>query len=236
SLYNILEDIKICSKPESVPEDVKKTLLAAFLPVAELDINDDVPKDVIEEKLADHMTGLRAALDDLATILHLDQYKFSADKLIAEQYNIEWESDLAKNLAISYIGFSFWDVTTFSIMGSRDLGEFNEIKINRISPKDVSILRDKSETMPLHGTAMGGFGAFFSREDRENDYLWGRISGAERLIDLLHNQAKIAGLDHKLDIRALKKRAFLTILDVEQDYLHKIPQILADLRKKINSL
>ena len=29
------------------------------------------------------------------------------------------------------------------------------------------------------------FGAFFDRAGRENDYLWGRLDGAERLIGLL---------------------------------------------------
>ena len=32
---------------------------------------------------------------------------------------------------------------------------------------------------------LGHFGAFFSREGRENDYLWGRLDTAERLIVLL---------------------------------------------------
>ena len=32
---------------------------------------------------------------------------------------------------------------------------------------------------------LGHFGAFFSRPGRENDYLWGRLDTAERLIVLL---------------------------------------------------
>ncbi len=236
SLYDVLEDIDICSDPKSIPQDIKNTLRSVFLPLSGLDINDNVPEATIAEMLADQIPGLMSALDSLADVLHLDQYKYAADKIIAEQYAVDWESDLAKNLAISYIGFSFWDVTTFSVMGSRELGEFNQIKINRISPKDKSILKEKSDTMSLHGTAMAGFGAFFSRGDRENDYLWGRLNGAERLIDLLYNQAKISGLGHKMDVKALKKRAFLAILDVEKDYLHEIPELFADLREKINSL
>jgi len=235
-LYDILENIGGCADPDTIPENIRKTLLSVFCPVSRLDIDDDLPNNLLEKKLENHLSGLRSALDDLAEVLQLDQYKFAADKIIAEQYAIDWESDLAKNLAISYIGFSFWDVTTFSVMGSRELGEFNQIKINRISPKDKSILKEKSDTISLHGTAMAGFGAFFSREDRENDYLWGRLNGAERLIDLLYNQAKISSLSHKMDVKALKKRAFLAILDVEKDYLHEIPQLFTDLREKINSL
>ncbi len=236
SLYDILEDVSNCANPDTIPPKVKEALLRAFCPVAELDIDDDMPETMIGEMLKDHMTGLNSALDGLAKILHLDHYKYAADKLIADQYNINWESGLTKSLAISYIGFSFWDVTTFSIMGSKELGEFNEVKVNRISPKDTSVLRRKSDDMPLHGIAMAGFGAFFSRKDRENDYLWGRMNSAERLIDLLYNQAQISGLDHKLDVVALKKRAFLTILDVEEKHLNEIPGLFTELREKVSKL
>ncbi len=236
SLYDILEDIGNCVSPNTIPPEVKEALLDVFCPVAELDINDDITDIDLEEVLGDHLGGLNSALDALAVSLNLDHYKSVSDQLIADQYKIDWESDLTKNLAVSYIGFSFWDVTTFSIMGSKELGEFNEVKINRISPKDTSILRKKDDAMPLQGTAMAGFGAFFSRKDRENDYLWGRFNGAERLIDLLYNQAQISHLDHKLDVVAIKKRAFLAILDVEEKHLDEVPDLFTELREKVNKL
>jgi len=235
-LYDILEGITNCVRPDVIPVKVKTALRQAFCPITALDIDDDMPKTRLEEILKDHKAGMIRALDSLADVLHLDQYKFAADQLIADQYHIDWESDMAKNLAISYIGFSFWDVTTFSIMRSKELGEFNEVKINRISPKDNSLLHESTGEIPLKGTAMGGFGAFFSRKDRENDYLWGRFKCAERLIDLLYNQAQISNLDHKLDIVALKKRAFLAILAVEEKYLLEIPELFAQLREKVSAL
>lgn len=236
SLYDILENISNCANPENISIAVKRKLCRAFCPISQLDINDDMPKATLGEILKDHRASMDSALDSLADLLHLDQYKSASDQLIADQNNVDWESGMAKSLAISYIGFSFWDVTTFSIMGSRELGEFNEIKINRISPKDTSVLREDTDEMPLRGTAMAGFGAFFSRIDRENDYLWGRFNSAERLIDLLYNQAEISNLSHKLDVVALKKRAFLAILDVEKDYLKEIPDLFTELREKINKL
>ena len=236
SLYDILEDIGNCASPEAIPKKIKTILRHAFNPVVTLEIDDDVPEDLINTMLNDHMPGLKDALDNLATTLNLDHYKAAADQLIADQHAINWESDLARSLAISYIGFSFWDVTTFSIMGSKELGEFDEIKINRISPKDTSVLRDTDDDMPLQGTAMAGFGAFFSRKDRENDYLWGRFNSTERLIDLLYNQAEMSGLGHKLDVVALKKRAFTAILDVEDGYLGEIPDLLTELRDKVAKL
>ncbi len=37
----------------------------------------------------------------------------------------------------------------------------------------------------LKGIQFNSFGAFFSRAYRENDYLWGRLHGADRLIDIV---------------------------------------------------
>ncbi|MCK5424567.1 MAG: DUF3376 domain-containing protein, partial [Emcibacter sp.] len=236
SLYDILEEMGNCDRPETIPTKVKEVILNAFSPIAELDIDDNIPKSAVAEILKDRLGGLKSALDNLSDVLHLDHYKAAADQVIADQYKIAWESGLTKSVAMSYIGFSFWDVTTFSIMGSKEMGEFNEIKINRISPKDKSVLREKDDDMPLQGTAMAGFGAFFSRKDRENDYLWGRFNSAERLIDLLYNQAQISGLEHKLDVVALKKRAFLAILDVEEKHLTEVPELFTELREKVSRL
>ncbi|MCF8473471.1 MAG: patatin-like protein [Emcibacter sp.] len=236
SLYDILDHISDCEDPTFVPEDLKETIQRIFCPLCDIDINDDTPQSIIDNILDNHTKDIISVLDKLSDILNLDQYKLAGDKLIASQYLKGWENNLAKTLAIGYIGFAFWDVATFSIAGSKEHGEFNEIKIYRISPKDSSILHDKDDDMPLRGIAMGGFGAFFSRTDRENDYLWGRLNSAERIIDLLYNQAKISQLEHKLDLVALKKRAFLAILDVEKDYLHEIPEIIENLRNKINRL
>jgi len=236
SLYDLLENIGNCAKPNSIPDHIKQTLRTAFCPIAQLDINENAQQAITRNILKDYIPDFKSALDDLADILNLDQFKIDADQLIADQSNINWESDFARNLTISYVGFSFWDVTTFSIMGSKELGELNEIQVNRISPKDVSILRKDSDEIPLRGTAMAGFGAFFSRADRENDYLWGRINSAERLIEQLYNQATLSNLSHKLDIIALKKRAFTTILDVEKEFLHEIPDLFAELRDKIAKL
>ncbi|VAX07651.1 hypothetical protein MNBD_ALPHA03-1941, partial [hydrothermal vent metagenome] len=236
SLYDLLEDITNSAKPDAIPASIKQALRTAFRSISHLDINDDTQENILRERLKDYIPGFKSALEGLADTLNLDRFKIDADQLIADQSNIDWKSDLARNLTISYVGFSFWDVTTFSILGSKELGESNKIKVNRISPKDISILREEGDELPLRGTAMAGFGAFFSRADRENDYLWGRINSAERLIEQLYSQAKLSSLSHKLDIIALKKRAFTTILDVEEEYLLKIPELFTELRNKIANL
>ncbi|WP_339861509.1 patatin-like protein [Paremcibacter congregatus] len=236
TLYGLLEELSSCAEPANIPFTIKEYLRATFQPLLKLNLDDHIQENEITKNLEDYMPGIQAVLNQLADVLNLDQYKNKADQLIAEQTRTPWKSDLAKSLAVSYIGFSFWDVTTFSIMGSKELGEFDEIKINRISPKDKSVINGDKDHLPLCGTAMGGFGAFFSRADRENDYLWGRLNSAERLIDLLYNQAKDSGLHHKLNIQSLKKKAFTTILDVEEPYLKEASDLITKIREKVNNL
>ena len=48
----------------------------------------------------------------------------------------------------------------------------------------------------------GSFGAFFSRAYRENDYLWGRLHGAERLIDIIDPTPKTVDSLMRLDLPA----------------------------------
>ncbi len=235
-LYDILENIGHCENPDALSDEIKDVLRKAFRPIANLNLKEDARGEALDTELKSLAPTMQAALNKLSEALNLDQFKIAADQLIANQNKIEWNSDLAKNLAISYIGFSFWDVTTFSIMGSKELGEFNEIKVNRISPKDTSVLRKDTDDMPLRGVEMAGFGAFFSRADRENDYLWGRLNSAEKLIEQLLNQAKISGLSQKFNEVALKKRAFQAILDVEEEFLKEIPELFTELKEKIANL
>ncbi len=58
--------------------------------------------------------------------------------------------------------------------------------------------------------ATAGFGGFFSRATRENDYLWGRLHAVERLMDLVASTAPGEIRSAGLDMQALKKRGFRT--------------------------
>src|SRR3546814_7797837 len=50
---------------------------------------------------------------------------------------------------------------------------------------DAQSIRGGGSHAALRGTELYNFGAFFSRAYRENDYLWGRLHGAERMVDLI---------------------------------------------------
>ncbi|MGB3378469.1 MAG: DUF3376 domain-containing protein, partial [Allopontixanthobacter sediminis] len=108
---------------------------------------------------------------------------------------------------------------------------FDPIKVDRISPDDALSIRDGGTRATLRGTELYNFGAFFSRAYRENDYLWGRLHGAERLIDLICSTSENTIDQSKA--RDFKRRAFLAVLDEEQDRLTASPDLVDGLRSEV---
>jgi Protein of unknown function (DUF3376) len=81
----------------------------------------------------------------------------------------------------------------------------------------------------LDGLGLGHFQAFLKREYRENDYLWGRLDGAERLIGLL------LGADHP-ELKRWCARAFQAILDEEEPALTMVTPLTGSLRNQVEQL
>ena len=234
--YKVLQHIEKLDDSSFVSDPTRNVIKETFCALLQQPFDDNPTSEMNICSLATGKKGLSVALDMLAQDLSLDKYRAMTDNLIAEQNNMPWQETVGHELTVSYLGFAFWDVITFSVMGARDLGEFNEILVNRISPNDGSVLKKDQKEMPLRGTAMRSFGAFFSRADRENDYLWGRLNGAERLIDILANQAALEHLDNRIDVKALKKRAFLAILETEKEHLSEVPELFEELKARIEAL
>jgi patatin-related protein len=91
--------------------------------------------------------------------------------------------------------FDDFDQMRFPILYGTDVGESDVVEIIRISPEDATSLIDErwerrncAAGEPRHklaGTALHHFGAFLDRTWRQNDIMWGRLDGAERLITAL---------------------------------------------------
>lgn len=236
AIYKTLELIKEGEIIKRYTDENKSEILAIINKITHLPINDDVNCQENIKTVANNNDDFERLTRLLSSNLNLDQIRKDVDQLVATQLNNDWSDVFKRNLITNYLGFAFWDVITYSINGAKAVGEFNEILVNRISPNDDLILKSDPLEMPLKGTAMKSFGAFFSREDRENDYLWGRLNGAERLIDLLYNQAQSEGIENIIDIIAIKKKAFNTILKAEEEHLHEVPELFQRIKKRINEL
>ena len=83
----------------------------------------------------------------------------------------------------------------------------------------------------LRGREFFSFGAFFSRAYRENDYLWGRLHGAERMIDLMASTVE-EPLD-SVALKAFKREAFLAILAEEEPNLTTEPGLIPGIRAEV---
>jgi hypothetical protein len=174
------------------------------------------------------LTGL---IERLASEIDLDAATHDVDVLLAHLDPVQWHPQARREVLVNYIGFPFWDVLTFSVTSWRDLGEFDEIRIDRISPEDVRTLGRGAATA-LKGTAFMHFGAFFSRAFRENDYLWGRLHAVDRLIDIVCDSAGSEALA-ELDVPALKRHAFELVLRAEEEHLPHVQGLIADLRAEL---
>jgi len=92
-------------------------------------------------------------------------------------------------LGESYLRFDSYDQMSFPLYYDTGTGEPSTVEVVRISPADATQLIDEASDAlgrrKLAGTAIANFGAFLDRRWRLNDILWGRLDGAERLIQAL---------------------------------------------------
>jgi patatin-related protein len=156
----------------------------------------------------------------------------AADALIAEALGALPKDD-RRALLLAYLGYPFYDIATLPLLQGEGFDEFDPIKIDRISPSDATAIRTGGAAAMLKGIEFNAFGAFFSRAYRENDYLWGRLHGADRLIDIVASSVGGEGALAGEELAAVKRRAFHAILDEEEGRLPKIAALIAELRVEI---
>lgn len=171
-----------------------------------------------------------AVLDYMALHRLPPELDDEAERLLAEALG-EMPRNLKRRMLLTYLGFPFYDVATLPLLRSERLDEYNPVKIDRISPDDARSIRDGGTAETLRGTEFYNFGAFFSRSYRENDYIWGRLHGAERMIDLV--LSTLDGPRDEAETRSTKRAAFLAILDEETNTRRCDKDMLAKLRREV---
>lgn len=151
-------------------------------------------------------------LDTLAKRRALRDADAKAEEIISRALEA-MPKDLRRRALLTYLGFPFYDAATLPLLRNEGLTEYDPVKVDRISPDDAPSIRDGGTAATLRGTEFFNFGAFFSRFYRENDYLWGRMHGAERMIDLICST--VPNEFNHADCAAFKRDAFLAICDEE---------------------
>jgi len=160
-----------------------------------------------------------------------------ADRLVDQTISVmsaSWLPHAARlELIQTFIGFPFFDVLTLPLNKWNDLDDVDTVQVDRISPEDAKALRAGGAQATLMGRDLGHFAAFFSRRARENDYLWGRLHAADRLVDIVASAAGPAVAASGIDLKHLKGRLFRAILDAEKPWLGAVPDLIHDLGGEI---
>jgi patatin-related protein len=185
------------------------------------------------EKHADQLDRL---IKRLAAEIDLNTSTLDLDCLLASLPATEWDPNARREVLTNYLGFPFWDVLTFPVTSTRAIGEFREILIDRISPKDARTLKGFYGSESLRGAGIGHFAAFLSRAYRENDYLLGRLHAVDRLIDIVCDAAGLNHDQNQIDVLGFKKRAFSLVLDREEQNLTRSRGLVTALRRAVAQL
>lgn len=147
-----------------------------------------------------------------------------------------WPAGNERNLVAGrYVQFPVWDALLFPMQRFSRLPIFNPIAATRFSPDDATALKPKLPGK-LEGVTTHHFGAFFKLERRQNDYLWGRLDGAELILRLLRDQyaSRQAANDDALPRQgAILNSAITAVLNQEQGHLNKINDRIDELRAQL---
>jgi Protein of unknown function (DUF3376) len=172
------------------------------------------------------------ALADRRKLIETDRL---ADRMLCDAL-LQMPDENRRIMLLGYIGYPLYDIATLPLLQGEGLDEFDPVKVDRISPEDCNAIRTGGAANVLKGIEFNNFGAFFSRTYRENDYLWGRLHGAERLIDITLSSLPQSAMLPEAEIRDFKRAMFGAILDEESPRLHRIKPLIRSLRSEIEAL
>jgi patatin-related protein len=171
-------------------------------------------------------------LAGIAECRNLRQADAAADAMLAAAL-AKMPAPLRRRMLFAYLGFPFYDTVTLPLLRGEGLNEFDPVNVDRISPEDANSIRTGGAPECLRGVEFYNFGAFFSRVYRENDYLWGRLHGAERMIDLVASALPDGTVLAADVLQAFKRDAFLAILDEEEGRLLADPGLVPGIRAEV---
>jgi patatin-related protein len=215
-LYARLEELWEVVSPTSVQAGVGPEPLGLF---DEEQLAEPVRREVSPQQFAEeHRVPLDGLLERLGAYLD-DALKPFPGRL--------WElfvavtggwPELQQLLLVRFLGFPVWDTLILPIVELTEIRQLRPIDIVRISPRDGR--PGRLPPKQLKGAAVHHFGAFFDRPAREHDFLWGRLDGAEQLLNLV-----APDLDERW-----RRAAFQAVLEEEGPQLPGIQPVIQEIR------
>ncbi len=198
--WSMVQDIRDCID-ESVGA-LKMERALDFLNISDVDAIKTNPVAFARDKAAEFQ-----ALFDQYTAKIAPQAHDSAKLLDAFRQHTEkegWKKEARAALLSRYLGFPLWDGMLFPTISLTELPQLNPIPVAQFSPINATALKPPiekkgeklrapaAEPVPakLKGIPVKHFAAFFAAKSRANDYLWGRLDGAELILKLLADVGK----------------------------------------------
>ena len=224
-----LQEAGACT-PQAV-ETVREAVYASLASYLDRQRHDFFGPDMAEAaaRSADDPVAALAMLAEARGLKAVDE---TADALMADALG-KLPKDARRATLLTYLGFPFYDIATLALLDAEREQEFEAVKVDRISPDDATTIRGGGAAASLKGIQFSSFGAFFSRAYRENDYLWGRLHGADRLIEIVVSALPEGVTLEPGAVAGLKRDAFRAILDEERTRLTAIPGLFDALAAEI---
>ena len=217
--------------PREAAQTMREGLFDALTPYLARQADDfyDEPARAAARIAIEH-TG--AALDEIADARGLAALDDAADARLASAFTALPKAE-RRRMLLAYLGFPFYDIAVLPLLQGEGLDEFDPVKVDRIAPEDARAIRAGGAEATLKGIQFNSFGAFFSRAYRENDYLWGRLHGADRLIDIVASTLPAGRTLRPGAIAGMKRDLFRAILAEERERLTHVPELFEALEREI---
>ncbi|WP_454887089.1 patatin-like protein [Sphingomonas oryzagri] len=218
--------------PREAAQTMREGLFDALTPYLARQADDffDEPSRAAA-RIAVEQTG--AALDWMAQTRGLAALDDAADARLATAFTALPKGDARRRMLLAYLGFPFYDIAILPLLQGEGLDEFDPVKVDRIAPEDARAIRAGGAEATLKGIQFNSFGAFFSRAYRENDYLWGRLHGADRLIDIVASTMPAGRTLRPGTVAGMKRELFRAILAEERGRLEHVPELFEALEREV---
>lgn len=175
-----------------------------------------------------------AAMAAMADALDLKALDDVSDTALVDLLGKGLPRRVRREALAAYLGFAFYDIAILPLIADGGVDELDAIKVDRVSPDDCLALASIGGRF-LKGAQFKAFGAFFSRAYREHDYLWGRLHGAERMIDLVISSLPETSRPTPEVLAGIRREAFRAIIKTERPHLHGIADTFAALETALES-
>lgn len=137
---------------------------------------------------------------DVLLRAHLVRFQDGVRAKVFEEFDRQsrgWKDpDAGRAVLARYLGFPYWDRVAYPYTAFSGSGDLTRIDVVRFSPAEATSVSRRGAGK-LSGSRFAHFGAFFSADGRQRDYLWGRLDGAERLLALLSAPASARAEIHR---------------------------------------